>query len=257
MDSTLSKLGINCTISHNTGFRQTMLIKKQNVINWGIALSGKTTGYGNFDYHWVWTSKDNEYSVGFGKYGKEYYSNMIRNKDKEMGNNPNDMKPLVKKNGEIIDFDGSFDHVFNFFQQVQKNAGDLPLEVLGCLMIRNAYLLDHVLIGNKYMYSPDESIISFITEKYPEYDGISSEAYLHYIDAISQNEDTKYSTLGYEIKQGYGRTNNLLTYAHLIAVLLGRASLSKLCGAFSRPPIGVAPITSADMKSAFPLLGII
>lgn len=252
----MKELSIGLSIKGNRLFNAQVLERKENVIAWGRALAGCSSGYGNFIEHWIWTSKDNVYSVGFGKFGKEYYSSVITWKDGHKGNNPSDMKPLVKKNGKVVDFDGSFDHVFNFFQHIQRACGDEVLEMLGCLMVRDAYLLDHKAVSGKYYYSPNENVVSAIMARCPEYDGISVEAYLHYIDAISQNEDTKYSTLGYETKLGYGRKNNLLTYAHLIAVLLGRASLSKLCGAFSRPPIGVAPISLDLMKEAFPMLNI-
>ena len=174
--------------------------------------------------------------------GKEYYSSSIRWQNGTQGNNPSDMRPTVSKNGQILDFDGSFDHVFSFFQQVQKVAGDAILEIL---------------VSGNYYYNPNSSVVSKIVGAFPEYDGISTEAYLHYIDAIAQNEDTKYSTLGYDVSAGTGRINNMLTYAHIIAVLLGKAPLSKLCASFSRPPVGVSPITYATAQITFPDLNLL
>jgi hypothetical protein len=250
---------INQALQRNRAFKASVKSVRNNVIAWGVALPGTTTGLANIQTTWIWTSADGIYKVGFGKYGKEYYSSNIKWQNGTVGNNPSDMRPTVSKNGQILSFDGSFDHVFTFFQQVQKAAGDSTLETIGELMFRNAYLLDHTPspATGDYHFNPNSNVIAAITAAFPCYDGISTEAYLHYIDAIAQNEDTKYSTLGYDVNQGTGRTNNMLTYAHIIAVLLGKASLSKLCAGFSRPPVGVSPITYATAQQAFPDLQLL
>ena len=58
----------------------------------------------------------------------------------------------------------------------------------------------------------------------------------------------KVHALGREKFERYGRTNTLLTFTHVISVLLGKVSLAKLCGSFSRPPSGMAPITDKDAR---------
>ena len=171
------------------------------------------------------------------------------------GNNPNDMRPTVFIDEEERTFDGSFDHVFNFFQDVSK-VDDETLNVLGCLMFRNALLVDHILIDGHYRYCPPQEAIALIQSRFPKYDGIPTEVYIHYLEAIAWNEDVKYSTLGYDVNQGTGRTNNMKTYAHIIAVLLGKASLSKLCSQFSRPPVGVSAIPNVTAQIAFPFLNL-
>ena len=248
---------INLGLQRNRAFKASVKVKRDNVIAWGKLLPGNTTGLQNIKTTWIWSSADGVYKVGFGKMGKEYYSTTIRWQNGTVGNNPSDMRPTVSKNGLILDFDGSFDHVFSFFQLVQKVAGDSILEILGELMFRNAYLLDHTLVSGDYHYNPNPDVVAKIVDAFPEYDGISTEAYLHYIDAIAQNEDTKYSTLGYDVSAGTGRINNMLTYAHIIAVLLGKAPLSKLCASFSRPPVGVSPITYTVAQAAFPDLKLL
>lgn len=248
---------INLCLQRNRTFKASVKVRRDNVIAWGKQLPGNTTGLQNIITSWIWSSADGVYKVGFGKMGKEYYSSSIRWQNGTQGNNPSDMRPTISKNEQILDFDGSFDHVFSFFQQVQKVAGDDILVILGELMFRNAYLLDHTLVSGDYYYNPNSSVVSKIVGAFPEYDGISTEAYLHYIDAIAQNEDTKYSTLGYDVSAGTGRINNMLTYAHIIAVLLGKAPLSKLCASFSRPPVGVSPITYATAQITFPDLNLL
>jgi len=247
----MDSLRIKDKIRHNRVFNSDVKEKKNRLIEKGISLSGKDIK-GAFDVHVMWESGDKRYKVGVGKYGKEYYLDTIRWKDGHKGNNPNDMRPMVWKDGKEIEFDGSFDHVFNFFQKV-SHVDNRALELLGCLMFRNAYLLDH---DGQMRYNPPKDVIYYINSILPEYEGISVEAYLHYMEMIAWNEDVKYSTLGYDVHSGIGRKNNMLTYAHIIAILMGKGSLSKLCSQFSRPPVGVSPIAISLAQDVFPDLNI-
>ena len=247
----MNSLRIQEKVSRNTDFNNAVKYKKIRLIENAIALNGYNV-QGSFDFHTMWESKDGKYRIGVGKYGKEYYSDSIRWKDGHKGNNPNDMRPTIWKDDAAIEFDGSFDHVFNFFQQVSK-IDSRALEILGCLMVRNAYLLDH---DDSLQYAPPAEAIEYLNSAISEYEGISVEAYLHYLEMIALNEDVKYYTLGYDVHSGTGRKNNLLTYAHLIAILLGKGSQSKLCSQFSRPPLGVSPISIALARETFPELGL-
>lgn len=247
----METLKITEKISRNRAFNQSVKDKKESLIRKGIDLAGKTEK-GIFEYHVIWESEDAKYKVGVGKFGKEYYLQTISWKDGHKGNNPNDMRPTVWVDGNEIEFDGSFDHVFNFFQYV-SHIDTRALEILGCLMFRNAYLLDH---DEELVYKPSSEALDYISSVIPEYEGISVEAYLHYMEMIAWNEDVKYHTLGYDVHSGIGRKNNMLTYAHIIAILLGKGSLSKLCSQFSRPPVGVSPIAQSLAKEVFADLNI-
>lgn len=242
----MESLKITDKISRNRAFNQAVKNKKEALIHKGKSLSGKDQK-GIFDFHKQWESEDGRYCVGVGKFGKEYYLETISWKDGHKSNNPNDMRPTVWVDGKEIEFDGSFDHVFNFFQKVSR-VDMRALEILGCLMFRNAYLLDH---DDNLTYTPPKDAIEYINTVMPEYEGISVEAYLHYMEMIAWNEDVKYETLGYDVHTGIGRRNNMLTYAHIIAILLGKGSLSKLCSQFSRPPVGVSPIAQSLAKEVF------
>lgn len=244
-------LEIKDKITRNKAFNASVKERKERLIQKGVDLSGKCEK-GFFDYHVQWESEDGRYKVGVGKFGKEYYLQTISWKDGHKGNNPNDMRPTVWVDGEEVEFDGSFDHVFNFFQQVSK-IDMKALEILGCLMYRNAFLLDH---DAELNYLPSEEAIAYLNQVIPVYEGISVEAYLHYMEMIAWNEDVKYHTLGYDVHTGIGRKNNMLTYAHIIAILMGKGSLSKLCSQFSRPPVGVSPISQALAIETFPALNI-
>lgn len=247
----MDTLKINEKIPRNRAFNAAVKTRKQSLIDYGISLPGQMTA-GKYDFVTRWTSGDGRYKVGVGKFGKEYYLSTIRWKNGQKGNNPNDMKPTVWLDGKEIDFDGSFDHVFNFFQYVSKT--DMrALEILGCLFFRNAYLLDHDANMN---YAPPQEAIDYLNKVIPTFEGISTEAYLHYLEMIAWNEDIKYHTLGYDVHTGIGRRNNMLTYVHIITILMGKGSLSKLCSQFSRPPVGVSPVSLTLAQQVFSELAL-
>ncbi len=245
----IKELEIKEVITRNKLFSEEIKQKKIRLINTATTWNGKTTK-GSYVFHKIWESKDKHFKVCLGKYGKEYYLKTIKWKNGTTSNNPNDMRPTIFINGKEKEFDASFDHVFNFLQSMWKVSED-ALRVLGCLFFRNALLVDHIVTNKTISYCPPQKAIDFITSKFPKYDGISTEAYIYYLDAIAWNEDVKYHTLGYDLNQGIGRTNNMKTYANVISVLLGGTPLSKLCSSFSRPPIGVAPITNKDASTTF------
>ncbi len=247
-------LAIEDKIIRNKAFKALVRSKKEWLIKYGKSLSGKTVK-DTYDYHLMWESIDGRCKVGVGKFGKEYYVNTISWKNGTKGNNPNDMRPFVCIDGEMREFDSSFDHIFHFFQDVSK-IDDKALEVLGCLMYRNAFLIDHKEINGILTYCPPQEAINYLNAVIPIYDGISIEAYLHYMEAIAWNEDVKYDTLGYDVHSGIGRQNNMLTYAHIISIFMGVGSIAKLCSQFSRPPIGVSAIPQSVAKEAFPWLKI-
>ena len=73
----------------------------------------------------------------------------------------------------------------------------------------------------------------------------------------SISRDMIYEPCEYEsMKQDYGRINTLLTFSHLISVLLNRRSLAKFAGSFARPPSGMAPIPKTKAHEFLPLLSL-
>lgn len=226
--------------------------KKLCLINEAISWDGCTI-QGQYKEHVIWESADKAFRVSARKYGKEYYE-LVKWADGHMEHNPNDMKPSLFHNGTEINTLASFDDIFRFLEEIYFLDSEVA-RVLGCLIYRNAYLLDYKKEGNTFRFNPPAEALDYISQRIPEWEGISIEAYLRYLDVISWNEDVKYYSLGYDVlKQGIGRTNNLLTYAHLLAVLMGKASLFKLCGSFSRPPVGVSAIPKQAAHDAFPEL---
>lgn len=199
-----------------------------------------------------------EYVVAVAKPGKEAapdYKSCRHYITHEKTNNPNDMLPLILKKNKSVDKNLTFG---DMFERVEKlmHSDLFGLEILGMLLFRAAFMIDHKKDKNgNWRYNPPKEIIDIIEKRIPNVSDIPVKVFLHYLEVLSLNEDVKVSTLGYtDLKFDYGRINTLLTFVHLIAVLLTRRSLSKFAGTFARPPSGMAPIPKTKAYEAFPLL---
>jgi len=235
------------------------LPRRHELIEEAISLSrGKSTEAK--EYHTLYTY--NDYQVKVGKPGKEFDSSSIRYQDGIKGNNPNDMTPTIFKNGQIMERVGSFEEVFKTFIKIVP-AYD-ALQLLGCLCVRNSMCLDHQMDSqNKWRYVPPKNVVERIQEDLPDDFGEPLMIFLYYMELIALNEDTKYHTLGYDIKTGIGRYNNLLTYANIINIILHRRNLREgdfllalmeFAGGLVRPPVGLNPISLKKALIAFPQL---
>lgn len=198
-------------------------------------------------YHDLWES--GEYKVGVGKPGKEAT---------RKGNaiNINDMWPYIKEGNSFKKESASFKDVFKELEYV-ANKSRRSLELLACLFVRSAFMLDHGVNDDKVVFLPPEEIVKEIKKDIPDLYGVSLEAFLQYVEMIALNEEVKYHTRGEARGKPYGpgagRKNNLLTCAHLIAVLLGRASMIDFAYGFSMMR-GVSPLSLKKALVYFPFL---
>lgn len=200
----------------------------------------------------IWSNADG-YAVSLSKPGKEaaYGYMRCRYKDGHSGNNPNDMLPLVSFKRRISE-NASFSDIFRELFLVRDMVAG---ELFGALLYRSAFMLDHRKdTDGNWRYVPNPEAIREISKTIKTLYQVSIEAFLHYLDALAWNEDVKYHTLGYDVMQGYGRVNSLLTCAHIVAVAAGRVEFYALAGGFSRPPIGVSAISQTAALEAFPTL---
>jgi hypothetical protein len=137
-------------------------------------------------------------------------------------------------------------------------ASPYALELLGCLLFRSAFLLDHKKqnpdsIEEIYRYCPNEEVVKKIAEAIPDAYGVPPEVFLHYLDAIALNEDVKYYSKGRNLeRESVGGRNNLLTYVKIITVLSGKQSLSEITGPLLRS--GVNPISQQGAIESLPHL---
>ena len=86
-----------------------------------------------------------DYAVAVAKPGKEAapdYNNFTHYITKEKGNNPNDMNPQILKKGEKIGKDYTFSDMFEGIENLMR-SDVFGLEILGMLLFRAAFMLDH------------------------------------------------------------------------------------------------------------------
>lgn len=239
----LDALAINRTISYSKSgeYRARQLQIKKQLIDEAIDWPGNPIE-GKYIYTKVWEC--GSFSVQFGKYGKEYYRTERRN--------INDMFPAVFENDKKREFDASFEVIFKLIEHLHFSGNNDSIIVLGCLFIRNAFLVDHEVIKDAtIIYNPPQKAVDYLENSIGEYLGVPINAFLHYVDAIAWQEDVKYTTLGSKLSQDIGRTNNMLTYANFCACLLGRSSFAKMLQNYK---YGVSPLKKSIIPSIFPEL---
>lgn len=241
-EQAIASVAINRSIAHskNKIYRDTELKIKQALIDEAKSYPGSTE-IGNFIYTQIWSN--GEYSVKFGKFGKEYYRN-----DRQ---NVNDMAPTIFKNNEVCEYDASFRAIFRLLEEL-KNKGDMKsVLILGCLFVRNAFLVDYHKTNEGYRYKIPKAALEYLQENVCEHAGIPIDVFLMYVDTIAWQEDVKYTTLGKTIKSDVGRKNNMLTYARFAACLLGRSSYAEMLNKFS---MGVSNLPKKEIAQTYPEL---
>jgi len=198
-------------------------------------------------HHVLWSGHG--YEVGVGKPGKE---------TERKNPNPFDMWPFIRKGGVFEEKSASFGDIFHELEHM-SNKSRYSLELLGCLLARSALMLDHKSEDDKVVYVPSEIVLAEITKDISSMFNVPLEVFLQYLETIALNEDVKYqknlNTKGKTYSKSAGRPNNLLTCAHLIAVLLGKASIVDFAYGFAQQR-GVSAIKVTQLPSCFPMLAI-
>ena len=195
--------------------------------------------------------QSNELEIGIFAPGKEA-SNKSTTKayvgDRGPKPNHNDMLPIITVDGNRIDdIDLTFGQMFDILGKCAKKSEE-GLLILSAMFYRNGFCLDHTINnGTVRLHIPAYSLL-VLKKEISHIGEIPVEAFIYFMDVLAMNEDAKVHALGRVKFERYGRTNTLLTFTHVIAVLIGRVSLAKLCGSFSRPPSGMAPITDKDAR---------
>lgn len=202
--------------------------------------------------------KSGNFIVAVGKPGKEAAPAFKRRHyiTGAITNNPNDMNPFVMRGGKKVGNDLTFSELFEQIEHLMR-ADVVGLELLGMLIFRMAFMLDHKKDDNNHWrYIPPEKSLAILKKRLPEVGDIPVDVFLYFLDVLALNEDVKMHTLGHEdARHDYGRVNTLLTFAHLVAVLLNRRSLAKFAGAFARPPSGMASLPKIKgLFETYPLL---
>lgn len=202
--------------------------------------------------------KIDNYTIGVEKPGKEAapgYTNGTDYITKKKTNNPNDMLPILHYKGKRNDNVFSFFDLFSGIENLMR-ADIFGLEILGMLVFRMAFVLDHKEVKEgQFRLNINPENMDILKKRIPSISLIPTDVYLHYLELLALNEDVKYHTLNYnpEFKQDYGRVNTLLTLVNLISVLLQRKSIAEFAGSFARPPVGISAIQKTKIAVYFPL----
>jgi len=202
--------------------------------------------------------KVGNFIIAVGKPGKEAAPDFKRKHyiTGVITNNRNDMNPFVMENNKKVGNDLTFEAMFEQIEHLM-HADMFGLELLGMLIFRMAFMLDHKqnAQGN-WRYVPPTQTMLVLNKCLPKIGDVSAEVFLYFLDVLALNEDVKVHTMGHEnAKFDYGRINTLLTFSHLITVLLNRRSLAKFAGNFARPPSGMAPMPKIKgIFETYPLL---
>lgn len=202
--------------------------------------------------------KAGNFVVAVGKPGKEAAPGFKRKHyiTGKITNNKNDMNPFVMVKGKKFGDDLTFEALFGQIEHLIR-ADMFGLELLGMFIFRMAFMLDHEKNQKKqWRYIPPKKSLALLKRHLPKVGDVPVDVFLYFLDILALNEDVKVHTLGHEnAEHDYGRVNTLLTFAHLIAVLLNRRSLAKFAGNFARPPSGMAPLPKIKgLFEAYPLL---
>ncbi len=233
-------------------FRESLLRKRIEMAEIAIKWDGDTRE-GNFIFHNIWTYKQNpKYVVSLGKYGKEFYE---KARNGEGIKNCNDMRPSIIHDREVLQtVRGKFEDIFKIMESLKKGDKEDALKAFAILFFRNALLLDHTIYDGKYLYQPNGKLVHVITDACSECEGVPTEVYIHFLDAIGFNEDVKYYTQGkLNRTNGVGRENNMRTYIYNICCILGQEYWSDFVYKLMKQT-GVAPINNKKMAMNFPEL---
>lgn len=208
------------------------------------AMSWSPGTWSQKSYYTFW--EKGEYRIAFGKPGKE----STRESGYRGELNPHDMRPDIFVNGENLNVAATFGDVIGELEEVAK-VEKYCVELLGVLMFRSAFLLDHNPYTNEigeiaYRYEPSAEVVDYITERIPTIYNIPPEVFLQYIDAIALNEDVKYHYKGKDLSSGgVGGKNNYLTYVMIIAVITGDLPISTIARKLLRTNVSAISITDA------------
>ena len=231
---------------------------------------------------------DGDLEIGSFKPGKEAASDYLMtsyHKDKHRVKNPHDMFPVIlkhdaniavkitfdKRTGEKVTFytPWTLPHISEIFDNVLKQPkGEFALELIGCLIVRMAYMLDHRLDekGKWRLELPPhtlktiKSIIPYL--EFNQGDSpqkFSIESFLYWFDVLATNEDIKVDAKGLtglmekEKITDKGRTNTLLTYSYCIGAMLGRLSIGTFVFNYHRN-YGIYPLEHERIGTTFPML---
>jgi len=236
------------------------------------------------------------FSIGAARPGKEAaldYANINHYKhctcpscksgNRVMGvNNPHDMFPYIERNNVLMSVkrrslkDGrvkvtpwTFEHLFSLIEEAYTSPEiQLALELLGSIMVRIAFMLDHEEDSEGFLSLRLPKITTNeMTKRLPTLGldewAVPIEAVIYFLDILGYNEDIKVDVCGYRNltreyvrgtkPQDNGRTNTLLTLSHMLAAVLHRRPIGEFAYGLHRG-MGMNAMSRGTIHPAYPLL---
>lgn len=188
------------------------------------------------------------YQVGVDKPGKE----SIREGEDL---NAHDMRPSIRTLGgvEVDPQPRSFGEMWASFEALADQGEHAALVVLGRLLFRNAYFLDHVESQKgRWRYQPPEEVLDFLAKSGHGDGHMSRDLLVYLVELVALNEDVKYwDRLGRSGKphdmKSVGRVNNLMTALRFVLIHLGLLSFTAMIDSMTRGR-GVAAVGQAQAR---------
>ena len=197
-------------------------------------------------------------------------------------NNPHDMFPYVEqnnvlmsvkrrylKNGNVKVTPWTFEHLFSMIEGAYTSSDkQLALEILGSIMVRIAFMLDHDEDSNGLLRlnlpnTATKEMVKRLPKLGEEEWAIPIEAVIYFLDILGFNEDIKVDVCGYRNlvreyargtkPQDNGRTNTLLTISHMLAAVLHRRPIGEFAYGLHRGR-GMNTMSRGTIHPAYPLL---
>jgi len=196
--------------------------------------------------------------------------------------NPHDMFPYVAKkdvlfsvkrrylkNGKVKITPWTFEHLFSLIEKAYSSyEKQLALELLGSIMVRIAFMLDHEedemgILRLRLPKIATEEMVGRLPKLGEDKWAIPIEAVIYFLDILGYNEDIKVDVCGYrnlvrEYVRGpkpvdNGRTNTLLTISHMLAAVLHRRPIGEFSYGLHRG-LGMNALSRGQILPAYPLL---
>ncbi len=157
---------------------------------------------------WIsYDCKDKNYVVGVLSPGKEAHSDWKHNRYDKSGEsscNHNDVLPTILLDGKVAFKPLTFEEIFDGFARMVHND-KLAAFILRHILLRMAFCIDHELDGGNVRWKPPQEIMDIIYQRIPvilinDEWSFPTEIFLHLIEVLAINEDSKVFTLGNDSK---------------------------------------------------------
>jgi len=204
-------------------------------------------------------ARKSDFVVGAYAPGKEAKSDWSHKRydNGEFDCNHNDVLPTILLDGEAFDKPLTFEEIFDSLAKLANMDRDAAF-ILRHILLRMAFCIDHKIIDNgDIRWKPPLGVMRVLYEKVPEikvnFTSYPTEVFLHLVEVLAVNEDSKAYTLGRDKFSGAGRPNTVMTLAHILSFILDDVSIGILGGKFASNPPGLAPISKWQIWEISPL----